>query len=221
MPRASATQHELARVELLAGLPGETLMKLSRQYHKSLSEIARANNIAPGTMVKVGDRIVIPGVHAQAAAPLVPPMPIAQQGKPATKVATAVSRSGKTGGGDALHTVHSRFVFQSGIDLVAFDQRYCFLEAADSCFRGVENFHLPALAFGIARVHAENVGREQGRFVTAGARSNFQDHILFIVGIAGNQKQFEVGIGLLKLGLQSFNLDPSQLAHLFVAAMFL
>ncbi len=42
--------------------PGETLMKLSRQYNKPLIEIARANHIPPSTMVKVGDRIVIPGV---------------------------------------------------------------------------------------------------------------------------------------------------------------
>jgi murein DD-endopeptidase MepM/ murein hydrolase activator NlpD len=54
--------------------PGETLMKLSRQYHKSLGELARANNIEPGTMVKVGDRIVIPGVGPQAAAPHAPAM---------------------------------------------------------------------------------------------------------------------------------------------------
>ena len=59
--------------------PGETLMKLSRQYHKSLSELARANNIEPGTMVKVGDRIVIPGVAPQAAAP----RPVAEHQKPA------------------------------------------------------------------------------------------------------------------------------------------
>ena len=48
--------------------PGETLMALSRKYHKSLAEIARANNIPPETMVKVGDRIVIPGVGPQASA---------------------------------------------------------------------------------------------------------------------------------------------------------
>jgi murein DD-endopeptidase MepM/ murein hydrolase activator NlpD len=60
--------------------PGETLMALSRKYHKSLAEIARANNIAPGTMVKVGDRIVIPGVVA----PLSSAAPAA-----ATKVASA------------------------------------------------------------------------------------------------------------------------------------
>ncbi|MBN8966082.1 MAG: peptidoglycan DD-metalloendopeptidase family protein [Rhizobiales bacterium] len=56
--------------------PGETLMKLSRQYHKSLSEIAKANHIPPSTMVKVGDRIVIPGVRAtQTAAVAAPAAP--------------------------------------------------------------------------------------------------------------------------------------------------
>jgi murein DD-endopeptidase MepM/ murein hydrolase activator NlpD len=49
------------RVHIIA--PGETLMKLSRQYNKPLVEIARANNIPPSTLVKVGDRIVIPGVR--------------------------------------------------------------------------------------------------------------------------------------------------------------
>ncbi|WP_237180176.1 LysM peptidoglycan-binding domain-containing M23 family metallopeptidase [Rhodoplanes sp. Z2-YC6860] len=43
--------------------PGETLMKLSRQYNKPLVEIARANHIPASTMVKVGDRIIIPGVR--------------------------------------------------------------------------------------------------------------------------------------------------------------
>ena len=78
--------------------PGETLMMLSRQYKKTLSEIARANNIAPQTMVKVGDRIVIPGVRAQqtAFAPAAAaPQPVATQRPaalaPATKVASADS----------------------------------------------------------------------------------------------------------------------------------
>jgi murein DD-endopeptidase MepM/ murein hydrolase activator NlpD len=67
------------RVHVVA--PGETLMALSRKYHKSLGEIARANNIEPHTMVKVGDRIVIPGVRPQQAA-IKPPVAIAQQPKP-------------------------------------------------------------------------------------------------------------------------------------------
>jgi murein DD-endopeptidase MepM/ murein hydrolase activator NlpD len=66
-PAAGNTVHVIA--------PGETLMKLSRQYGRSLSEIARANNIPPHTMVKVGDRIVIPGTHATRLAAQAPSRP--------------------------------------------------------------------------------------------------------------------------------------------------
>ena len=48
MPRASATQHELARLELLAGLPGETLVKLAKQMERE--EVA-----AGTTIVREGD----------------------------------------------------------------------------------------------------------------------------------------------------------------------
>jgi murein DD-endopeptidase MepM/ murein hydrolase activator NlpD len=62
--------------------PGETLMKLSRQYRKPLAAIARANHIAPYTLVKVGDRIVIPGVRTpQAAVPK--PATVAHKPEPA------------------------------------------------------------------------------------------------------------------------------------------
>ena len=48
MPRASATQHELARVELLAGLPGETLQRLGQRMERE--------EVAPGTViVREGD----------------------------------------------------------------------------------------------------------------------------------------------------------------------
>jgi CRP-like cAMP-binding protein len=43
MPRSSATQHELQRVGLLAGLPGETLMRLGKQMERE--------EVAPGTVV--------------------------------------------------------------------------------------------------------------------------------------------------------------------------
>ncbi len=55
MPRASATQHELARIELLAGLPGETLVKLSKRMERK--------EIVPGTTVvregEPGDRFYV------------------------------------------------------------------------------------------------------------------------------------------------------------------
>ncbi len=43
MPRSSATNHELARIELLAGLPGETLAELGKRMERE--------EVAPGTVV--------------------------------------------------------------------------------------------------------------------------------------------------------------------------
>lgn len=48
MPRAAATQHELARIELLAGLPGEVLLELAKRMERE--------EVAPGTtIVREGD----------------------------------------------------------------------------------------------------------------------------------------------------------------------
>jgi CRP-like cAMP-binding protein len=55
MPRSSATSHELARVELLAGLPGQTIAQLAKRMERE--------EIAPGTAVvregEDGDRFYV------------------------------------------------------------------------------------------------------------------------------------------------------------------
>lgn len=43
MPRSSATSHELARIELLAGIPGETLLRLAKRMVRE--------EVAPGTVI--------------------------------------------------------------------------------------------------------------------------------------------------------------------------
>jgi LysM repeat protein len=48
---------------------GETLMSISRRYHKPLKQIADANHIPLYTHLKIGERIVIPGRMVAAAAP--------------------------------------------------------------------------------------------------------------------------------------------------------
>jgi CRP-like cAMP-binding protein len=49
MPRSSATQHELQRVTLLAGLPGQTLARLAKEMERE--------EVAPGTVVvREGDQ---------------------------------------------------------------------------------------------------------------------------------------------------------------------
>jgi CRP-like cAMP-binding protein len=55
VPRSSATSHELARVELLAGLPGQTLAVLAKRMVRE--------ELAPGTAVvregEPGDRFYV------------------------------------------------------------------------------------------------------------------------------------------------------------------
>ncbi|MGB6537931.1 MAG: LysM peptidoglycan-binding domain-containing M23 family metallopeptidase [Xanthobacteraceae bacterium] len=45
--------------------PGETLNSIARLYGKSVMVLAKANNIPPDTMVRVGERIVVPGVETK------------------------------------------------------------------------------------------------------------------------------------------------------------
>jgi murein DD-endopeptidase MepM/ murein hydrolase activator NlpD len=63
--------------------PGETLHSIARHYGKPVLVLAKANNIPPDTMVRIGERIVIPDVRptaASAASPAraeAPPAPAA------------------------------------------------------------------------------------------------------------------------------------------------
>jgi murein DD-endopeptidase MepM/ murein hydrolase activator NlpD len=59
--------------------PGDTLHSIARLYHKSVLVLAKANNIAPETLLKIGERIIIPDMPAaapaapRAEAPAAPP----------------------------------------------------------------------------------------------------------------------------------------------------
>ena len=70
--------------------PGETLHSIARHYGKPVLMLAKANNIPPDTMLKVGDRITIPGgASAPVAAAAVPPAP--RNEPPVGSIATAES----------------------------------------------------------------------------------------------------------------------------------
>jgi CRP-like cAMP-binding protein len=55
VPRSSATSHELARIELLAGLPGETIANLAKRMNRE--------EVPPGTAImyegEPGDRFYV------------------------------------------------------------------------------------------------------------------------------------------------------------------
>jgi len=61
---------------------GDTLSKIAHRYHKSVNEIAKANNIQPTATLNVGDRLTIPGaqpspVKASASTAAAPAKPVA------------------------------------------------------------------------------------------------------------------------------------------------
>jgi murein DD-endopeptidase MepM/ murein hydrolase activator NlpD len=78
-PPTAATAGARANVHVVAR--GETLMSISRRYHKPVAQIAAANNIAPQAHLKIGDRIFIPGRVAESRA-VAPPVPAAPKVAP-------------------------------------------------------------------------------------------------------------------------------------------
>jgi murein DD-endopeptidase MepM/ murein hydrolase activator NlpD len=70
--------------------PGDTLMSISRRYHKPLKQIADANHIPAHTHLKIGDRIVIPG---RVVASVAPATPAAHPAPPATAPVVAAPKA--------------------------------------------------------------------------------------------------------------------------------
>jgi murein DD-endopeptidase MepM/ murein hydrolase activator NlpD len=62
--------------------PGESLIGISRKYHIKLAELAKANKIEPYTKINMGDRLTIPGRHAEPARASAPQIARPQIAKP-------------------------------------------------------------------------------------------------------------------------------------------
>ena len=80
----------------------------------------------------------------------------------------------------ALHAMGAGFVLQPGIGAAAFDAGHDFLVAAVLARAGRFDLDPPALAFGVARVHAEQVAGEDRRLVAAGAGAHFQVQVAIV-----------------------------------------
>src|SRR5260370_25269523 len=98
------------------------------------------------------------------------------------------------GGRNTLHAVHTAFVFQLGIHFVALNRSDDFFDSALRRRRAFEDFDFPALRFGVARIHAEEIAGEKSGFVAAGARANFDDNALFVVGIFREKQELELAL---------------------------
>ena len=71
------------------------------------------------------------------------------------------------------------------------------LVAADAGVGELHDLELPAVLGGVALVHAEQVGGEQRRLLAAGAGADFEDGVLLVGRVLGQQHALH---GLLELG---------------------
>ena len=112
--------------------------------------------------------------------------------------------------------MRAALVFQAAVRALARDQERDFLEPAD--FRGIlrKDVHLPALALGIAAVHAEQVASKKRRLVAANAAANLHDDVPLVVRIFREQQNRELAIELLFLRHEVRELLLDEVAHLVV-----
>jgi len=68
---------------------GENLSSIAHRYHKPRAALAKANHIAPDAKLRVGQRLVIPGMKPIAAAAPLNPAPMVQNERPVEPRATA------------------------------------------------------------------------------------------------------------------------------------
>src|SRR5215471_13341874 len=89
-PAPAASPAGSGNVHVVAA--GDTLSKIAHRYHKSVNEIAKANNIQPTATLNVGDRLAIPGAQAPAVKASAP-----AAAAPAKPVAAAAPKEAEPG----------------------------------------------------------------------------------------------------------------------------
>ena len=102
----------------------------------------------------------------------------------------------------ALHAVHARFELQPGEHAAAGDGGDRLLVAADAGVGELHDLEAPAVLGGVALVHAEQIGGEQRRLVAAGAGADFQDGVLLVGRVLGQQHALHGALELRQALLQ-------------------
>src|SRR4029453_13804513 len=85
-----------------------------------------------------------------------------------------VSASGTLCHRHALHAMHAALELELAVGALPLDERDDLLEPAQSGGMRAEPLDAPALAFGVAAVHAEELCGEEARLLATGAGANFE-----------------------------------------------
>ena len=127
------------------------------------------------------------------------------------------------GDGNALDTVAAALVLEAGPCALTFDQEADFLDAAQLGLVDVHDFDGEALAFGIHGIHTVEIGSKQSSFFAAYAAADFDDNVLFVVGVLGKQQDLELFFQFGHTGLCVVDLHKGHIADvgIFVTQQFL
>ncbi len=119
----------------------------------------------------------------------------------------------------ALHAVHAGFEFQMRKDALAGDGGDDFLVAADLALAGRRGLESPAACGGIALVHAKQVAGEKRRLVAAGAGADFEDGVLVVGRVLGQQQDLDVLLQRFDALLDLRQIGLGQCPHLGVGTL--
>ncbi len=114
------------------------------------------------------------------------------------------------GGRHALYAVNAGFELQLAENTLAGHRGDDFLVAAHLTFGHRVDLDLPALPRGITAIHTEQVAGENGRFVTAGAGTDFENGGGIDVLILRRQQQGHAMLQFGQGGLQLFQFLSGQ-----------
>ena len=94
--------------------------------------------------------------------------------------------------GNALHTVHATFKFESAVNAIAFDENANFFVAADSSFGRILNRHLPAHTIAVTAIHPEKIARKKGGFIATGSCANFESCVAKVPWFFRNHQNLQL-----------------------------
>ena len=121
--------------------------------------------------------------------------------------------------GHALDAVDAALEFEPGEHALALDRRDRFLEATRIGRGGRDQLDPPALRFGIALVHPEQIAREQSRLVAAGAGADLEHRRALVGRVARQQRQRQSAFGIGQGRADRFDLLARHRPHVGVAIL--
>jgi len=110
----------------------------------------------------------------------------------------------------------TRLEFESRERAHAVDRGHRLLDAAEPGLAYVERLEAPTLARGVAFVHAEQHGREQGRLLAAGSGAHLEDDVARIGLVLGQQHELHRALGRGQAFLEAAVFLVGEGAHLGV-----